>query len=106
MPTRTGLQEPRSYLDDGEWPTGRLVEDTPLVIVYAQLISRRVAEALPNRQQRRVANETGMARSTLNDLLSGRRMPDLVSIVKLEKYLGTRLWPTAEEIAAAHHTAG
>jgi hypothetical protein len=99
VPTRGDLREPRSYLDEGGWPAGRLVADAPDVVKYALVISRRLAAALPPRHQSAIAADTQMARSTLNDLLSGRRIPDLVSIVKLEGRLRTRLWPTRREVA-------
>ena len=94
MPQRRGLAGPPSqFLASGQWPDGPLNAGAPLVAHYAAEISRRVIAALEGHSQKDVAEEADLARSTLNDMMSGRRWPDVVTVAKLEHILKTRLWP-------------
>lgn len=94
VPQRRGLEGPPSqFLADGQWPDGPLDAEAPVVAHYAAEISRRLLAALEGHEQKAVAEDADLARSTLNDIVTGRRWPDVVTIAKLEHFLKERLWP-------------
>lgn len=64
-----------------------------MVAHYAAEISRRLIAALEGQLQKDVAEAADLARSTLNDIVTGRQWPDVVTVAKLEHMLKTRLWP-------------
>lgn len=86
--------EPRQFLASGSWPDGPLVEDAPTAAVYAREISLRLQAALVSRTKVEVAEAADLSRTTLHDMVTGRRWPDVVSLAKLEDVLGVRLWPS------------
>jgi transcriptional regulator with XRE-family HTH domain len=77
----------------GQWPRGRLVRGVPVAVRYARDISLRLERALDGKVIAQVARDADVVRSTLYDIMSGRSWPDVVSLAKLEVYLGIRLWP-------------
>lgn len=86
-------QPPRAYLTAGSWPDGSLAADAPPAVLYAAEISRRLREAIGDQPLQRVAEASGVARSSLYDILGGARWPDVFSLAKFEVTLGARLWP-------------
>lgn len=94
MPNRRRvLGPPREYLASGIWPRGRIAKGAPPAVAYAKEISKRLDAALAGRSQSMVAEQADLARSTLHDIISGRSWPDIVTLAKLERLLGVRLWP-------------
>lgn len=94
VPQRRGLEGPPSqFLADGKWPDGSLDAEAPVVAYYAAEISRRLRAALEGQLQKDVAESADLARSTLNDIVTGRQWPDVVTVAKLEHLLQKRLWP-------------
>lgn len=92
--SRTRNGGPAAYLRaSGRWPNGPLRKDSPTAAYWAAEISRRLATALAGRSKTSVAEQVGMARSTLYDVLSGETWPDLVTIAALEEALEVELWP-------------
>lgn len=93
---RRGVQPPRAYLrEDGAWPAGPWVPNTPRsVVVTAELVSNLAhaisAAGLTNTA---AADRIGVSRQALQDILSGRRMPDLQTVIQAEDALGVALWP-------------
>lgn len=77
----------------GEWPGGDLEPGVPVVAHYAQIIAQRLRHALADEKVAEVAQDAGLSRSTIYDVLSGVTWPDIVTIAELERVLGTRLWP-------------
>jgi hypothetical protein len=92
--SRTLKGGPAAYLRaSGQWPNGPLRRDAPTAAYWAAEISRRLAAALVGRSKTAVAQEVGMARTTLYDIVGGETWPDLVSIASLEEVLDVELWP-------------
>lgn len=85
---------PRAYLTSkGSWPNGPIRKDSPVATAWAAEFSRRLGESLAGRSKSAVAEEAGLARSTIYDLLTGETWPDLVTISVLEDVLDTELLP-------------
>lgn len=98
MPRRSGVRgRPLDYLSSGVWPHGKLAAGAPAAAWYARWICLRLEQVLQGRSQTEVASSANLARSTLNDILSGRTWPDIVSLCKLEAVLKVRLWPDFHE---------
>lgn len=56
---------------------------------------RRLAGALDGRSLRGTAKEAGITHPTLHRLLRGQVMPDVGTILRLERVLGVDLWPSS-----------
>jgi DNA-binding phage protein len=97
---RADGRRPVDYFAGGAWPgnVDASVGGGPAAV--AASLVRRLEEAIGDRSVRSVASEAGIAHTTLTRLLAGKTWPDLVTIVQLEKALGTALWPGAEQPAA------
>ena len=92
--SRTLKGGPAAYLRaSARWPNGPLRKDAPTSAYWAAEISRRLEAALIGRSKSAVAEDVGMARTTLYDVVSGKTWPDLVTIAALEEALGIELWP-------------
>ena len=92
--SRTLRGGPAAYLRaSGRWPNGPIRKDAPTAVYWSAEISRRLAAALVGRSKTALAEEVGMARTTLYDVLSGEKWPDLVTIIALEEALDVELWP-------------
>lgn len=87
------LGAPRDHLGaGGAFPDGELDPDAPVAARYARVIAVNLRDALAGRNQSRVCEQADVARSTVNDIVTGRTYPELVTIAKLETVLDTRLW--------------
>ncbi|HLU30988.1 MAG: XRE family transcriptional regulator [Acidimicrobiia bacterium] len=84
---------PAAYVESGRWPTGAIRPDAPGATWWAAEISRRLASALAEESKSATAEATGMARSTLYDILNGTTWPDLVTLVALEEHLHVAIIP-------------
>lgn len=88
---------PRTHVPTGpsgqDW-TDNLSELVP--VRYAQLLARNLNRALERVSVDDLADDTGVDRTTIWALRTGRRWPDLVTISRLEWGLHTRLWPLEE----------
>lgn len=89
---------PRDFIVSGAFPSGRLSRNAPVGVRYATVIATRLEEAMAGRTKSGLAEEIGIARSTLHDVLTGRSWPDLQTLASLEVALETCLWPTAQAI--------
>jgi len=90
---------PRDYVTTGAWPEGRVTRSAPVAVRYAQEITRRITAASAGWTQTALAEQAGLARSTLHDIVTGRTWPDVVTLAKLEAVLQVKLWP--EELPPA-----
>lgn len=96
MPKRGGVTgPPSSYVVKGDWPDGELQTGAPEAAQYAQHIAVVLARGLVARNVSQVAEDAGLARSTIYDIVEGRTWPDLITLAKLETVLDVSLWPTA-----------
>ncbi|WP_425556896.1 helix-turn-helix domain-containing protein [Frondihabitans cladoniiphilus] len=75
------------------WPD--MPSEDPYGEVARQFVLR-LEKALGDEGPRRVAARAGIGRTTLYNVLSGRTWPDLATIARLEKALGTDLWPSVK----------
>jgi ribosome-binding protein aMBF1 (putative translation factor) len=92
VPRSVRIGEPRHWLD-GDFPGGTLRPGVPEGVAEVAEIARRLRTELDGRSISAVSREAGLTRSTIQDLISGRVVPDVVTLVKLERVLGVRLWP-------------
>lgn len=86
-------RSPRELVD-GPWPDGNAAADAPVAVHYAQEIAVRLSVALEGKSVKAVAEDAGLARSTVYDIVGGKSWADIVSLAQLEVVLGVRLWPT------------
>ena len=96
MPARARLgQAPKSFIARGTWPHGRLRNDAPVEVRYAQAIAQRLAFALNEKgvTLREAARRTGVDRQTITRTLAGDTLADLATIAMLEEGLQVSLWP-------------
>lgn len=93
MVGRRGVRRaPRDYAADGAaWPD--TPTDGPPEAEAARLIALRLGEAIGGHSLRAVARDAGLDHTTLSAVLAGRRWPDLVTVVRLERALNCDLWP-------------
>lgn len=85
---------PRAYVKaGGVWPDGPTRLDSPVAVTWAAEFSRRLRDAMAGCSKTAVAEEAGLARSTIYDLMSGETWPDLVTILALEEVLDSELLP-------------
>lgn len=90
---------PRDFLGgDGVYPLGPWQDDTPVLVRYVAAIVAEMAAGFDERgwSVSRASQELGVARQTMHDILSGRTVPDLLSVVRAEQALGRSVWPGAE----------
>lgn len=98
MPRRSGIiGPPAAYIAGGEWPDGALRTDAPVAVTYARRIAIALRNAMADRNVSVVADQAGIARSTVYDVMSGQTFPDLVTLAKLEELLQVRLWPESAD---------
>lgn len=99
VPRRSAELEGRAPRDfvapGGSYPNGPWVEGTPVLVRYVASIVDAVANGMRDRRWSvlRASEELGVARQTMHDILSGRTVPDLLSIVRAEQALGRSVWP-------------
>ena len=107
-PPRQDLLRPRAYLakkktdseqgdseaEDEEWPFGRLVADAPIEARLVQGIVWRINYHCCRRNETPyvVARSAKIGLETLYKILRGESYPSLVTIARLEKHFGRRLW--------------
>jgi ribosome-binding protein aMBF1 (putative translation factor) len=74
------------------WPD-TVVDDVAAAVVQA--IARRLNAALDERgwSRRAAADQLGVNRQTIADVIDGRCWPDVATIARLEAGLNTALWP-------------
>ena len=103
MPRRSGpAGSPSDWVAEGAWPDGPLREGAPSVVAYAVAIAKALDQALEGQVRARVAEEAGIERSTLYDILAGNTWPDMVTLAKLEQCLNVTLWPTQPPTRTQH----
>lgn len=93
---RRGVRAPRDYLADGGlWPQGPWVEQTPRSVTVAAAICTRLREAIEGHglSNTAAAARIGVSRQALQDILGGRRFPDMQTVVQAEDAFGVGLWP-------------
>jgi hypothetical protein len=89
---------PRDHAaDPNDW-TATLSDLVP--VRYAQALVRNLDRALEHTTVDALADKTGVGRSTIWALRTGRRWPDLLTVSRLEWNLGQRLWPLEELLFA------
>lgn len=94
MPARTGLRgHPADYLAAGEdWPSGRLVKDTPEEVRLVAGIVGRLRVVADDLGTREMARRAGLSPQTVSNLLTGKTYGDVVTIARLERALDVVLW--------------
>lgn len=81
------------------WPDSLDVAVTEHAMIQAMVINLR-RERNRYRSVKGVAEQSGVAASTISDILNGNTWPSLETMSRLEVGLGVRLWPgvkTAEQ---------
>lgn len=89
-------REPRDFVAaGGSFPAGPWSLETPVLVRYVAAIAEGLSAGFADRHWSvaRASRELGVARQTLHDILSGRTVPDLLSVVRAEQALDTSLWP-------------
>jgi hypothetical protein len=76
------------------WPD---VASDDAVVEAARLFVVNLRHAIGERSIREVASVTGVDRATIGAVLIGRSWPDILTLAKLERGLGT-LWPGSPDI--------
>ena len=99
VPRRPGLAKPPCEWvsrQRGSWPLGPFTRDTPTVVKYAAAISELLDDVISEQQLSRTeaAQRMGLSRSALHDVLAGRTLPDLQTLVKLEAVFKVDCWPS------------
>lgn len=98
MPRRRGIdRQPRAYVVDGDWPDGTLDVAAPAAVVATAQLVRRIRAAMGTRSARDVAVAADLQHTTLLALLRGERIPDISTVLKLERALDADLWPGGRE---------
>ena len=93
---RRGVQPPRTYVrEEGTWPTGPWAEGTPRSILVTAEIAQRLRASISSAgiSTTEAAARIGISRQALHEILSGRRIPDLHTLVEAEDALGVTPWP-------------
>jgi len=75
------------------WP---LVPSDDEIAEVARRLVLNLREAMADRSTREVAAVTGVDRVTLSTILNGQSWPDIATLAKLERGLGS-LWPRGAE---------
>lgn len=60
---------------------------------FVRLLANKVRAALGERSVRSLATEVGMDHGVIVRLLAGQAWPEAVTVARLERGLGQRLWP-------------
>ena len=66
---------------------------------FREDFARRLRLAIGDRTLRSVAREAGISHPTLHRLLRAQVMPDVQTIIRLERVLDVQLWPLREFLA-------
>lgn len=74
------------------WPDSLDVTVTEHQMIQAMVINLR-RERNRYRSVKGVAEKSGLAASTISDILNGNTWPSLETMARLEVGLGVRLWP-------------
>lgn len=94
-------REPRDFLEvGGAYPTGPFQDGTPVLVRYVAAIVAQVASGIADQgwSVSRASQELGVARQTMHDILSGRTVPDLLSVVRAEQALARSVWPDPDTV--------
>jgi len=85
----------KEFIEEGQWPTATLKQDTPIQVHYAQEIAAALGETLEELgiSLREAARRTGVDRATISRTLEGETMADVATLAMLEQGLHTGLWP-------------
>ena len=97
------LDPPWEYVNSGkknDWPTGPLKGNAPAEALLAQGIAKRILKAVEKLEEkkrkkmskREIADAAGIGHQTLCNFLNGDTWPDIVTIARLEMFLGKRLF--------------
>lgn len=82
---------PANYLVAGDWPDGR-IEGSPEAEAVRQFVVA-LRDAMGESGLRETARAAGINHAALRKLLRGESWPDVVTLSRLERALGTDLWP-------------
>jgi DNA-binding XRE family transcriptional regulator len=97
MPQRPGLpRSPRDYVTPaGTWPEGPWETGAPSSVLVAAAIVRRLRAEIDRQGLSNTAAAAliGISRQALQDILGGRRVPDLHTLVLAEDAFELSLWP-------------
>jgi DNA-binding Xre family transcriptional regulator len=95
MPRSSNDKVPSTYVAEGAWPYAVLTGDAPAGAHYGQAIARNLERALTSTGQslRSLAEATGVTHSTISRVRSGKVMPDIGTLARLEVALGFQIWP-------------
>ena len=97
------LDPPWKYVANGkknDWPTGPLKDNAPAEALLAQGIAKRILKAVEKLEKkkrkrvskREIADAAGIGHQTLCNFLNGDTWPDIVTVARLEMFLGKRLF--------------
>lgn len=96
MPRRPGeLRRPNESFTRGEFPDGSLKRDATDGAGELAHVVRALREVLDASGESisAFAARAGLDRTTVHDLIAGRSFCDVVTLAKLERAAGQRLWP-------------
>lgn len=99
MPRRPGaIGTPADAFDAGGFPDGAVRPDATPGAVELAAVARRLRSVLDDTGEAvtHFAERTGVDRTTIYDLFAGRAYLDVVTLARLERGAGTRLWPDPE----------
>ncbi|MFE7135603.1 hypothetical protein ACFVIM_32575 [Streptomyces sp. NPDC057638] len=87
---------PVSFLEEGEWPTGRLAADAPATARLGQILAARLARALADQglSARAIGERARCTHPTIARILDGTGSPDAQTVLHLEIALQRHLWPS------------
>lgn len=94
MPPRRS-EQPRTHIEAGQWPHGRLRDTAPVEAHYCQALARQLGSAMATSglSLHALAELTGVGRQTIVRTVSGETVPDLGTVARLEARLDVDLWP-------------
>ncbi|MGI8937089.1 MAG: helix-turn-helix domain-containing protein, partial [Iamia sp.] len=96
MTRRRDPRPPRSFAidtDPARWLDAPMPDDVPRHATVTAEIARRVRTALAGTTQEVLADEAGIAPSTISKLTRGEHWPGVQTIARLETAASNALWP-------------
>lgn len=96
MPRRPGaIGTPADAFVAGEFPDGTVAPGAVPGAVELAAVARNLRAVLDGTGEpiSRFAERSGVDRTTVHDLLAGRAYLDVITLARLERGAGTRLWP-------------
>jgi len=99
MPRRSGdIGTPAGAFVGGRFPGGRLRKGAPAGAAEMAAVARALRVYLDETGLpiRTLAERAGLDRTTIHAVLAGRVYVDVVTLARLERTTGRRLWPYSE----------